>query len=415
MDSLRWSSLVVWTVASFSLLVTVAVCGAQEANVKACAELPLGAMADLKGFVPSPTDAWHQDITAAPVDPNSDRLVKDPRTGLANARLHPDFGKNNGIPYVVVDSTATPGVELKWGQWQKEGDTTLYPIPDDLPIEGNPKDCPKGWADRHAIILDRHTCVDYEIYQAWHCNGGWGGTNGAVWDMTETEKRPYTFTSVDAAGLSVFEGLIRYDEIAAGEIDHAIRFTANNTKNNPANGLFTPPATHASGTLWGTDVIMGMRVRLKADFDISHFSPTNQIILKAMKKYGMILADNGGTMFFQGTPDSRWNDNDLNALKAISADKFEVLKIDPVYDAYRHPAGRKPSIKDFKASATRVAAGTAVTLTAKIKDASYSVVDKGGFWRGPMVVHPTETTTYTLVSSNEFGRVSETVKVEVVP
>ena len=220
---------------------------------------------------------------------------------------------------------------------------------------------------------------------------------------------------MDAAGLSVFEGLIRYDEIEAGAINHAIRFTAKFTKNNNDGGFFVPPAAHAAGTNWGTDVIMGMRLRLKADFDISHYSPTNQIILKAMKKYGMILADNGSPLYFQGTPDSRWKDDDLNALKKIGAESFEVLKMEPVYDADHHPTGRKPAIKSFKASSAKVAAGAAVTLTAEIKDASYSVVDNGGFWRGPMVVHPAETTTYTLVSSNEFGRVSATVKVEVQP
>ena len=383
-----------------------------DAAMKACSAMALGPMADLKGFIPSPADAWHQDISGSPVDPSSDKVMVSGQNALAGYSLHPDFS----IPYVVVDSADTPGIALNWNsKWQLEGDTTLYPVPTAMPVEGNPKDCPAGWEDRHAIILDRRACVMYEIYQAAHCEGAWKATNGAVWDMTETEKRPYGFTSVDAAGLSVFEGLIRYDEIVAGEINHAIRFTAKFTKSNAANGLFVAPATHAAGTLWGTDNIIGMRIRLKPDFDISHFSKTNQIILTAMKKYGMILADNGGNMFFQGTPDSRWNADDLNALKAIKADKFELLKMDTLYDANHHPNGKKPSIKNFKASSTRVAQGTEVTLSAEIRDASYSVIDNAGFWRGPMKVHPKETTTYTLVSNNEFGRTTASVKVEVAP
>ena len=387
-----------------------------DAQTAACSNIALGPMGDLKGFVPSPEDAWHVDVSGYPVDPKSDSMMVAGKTGLAGMHLHPDFGAHYGIPYVVVDTTTTPGIAVNWkSKWQEEGDTTLYPIPEKLPVEGNPKVCPTTYDDRHAIMLDRHQCVLYEMYQASYCNDKWNGINGAVWDMTEVEKRPYGFTSTDAAGLSVFEGLIRYEEIQAGQINHAIRFTAKFTKNNNAGGLFVPPATHAAGTNWGTDVIIGMRLRLKADFDISRFSPTNQIILKAMKKYGMILADNGSPLYFQGTPDARWRDDDLNALKMIGAESFEVLKMEPQYDAWHHPQGRKPAIKNFKASSTKIAPGAAVTLTAEIKDASYSVVDKGGFWRGPITVHPKETTTYTLVSSNEFGRVTASVTVEVAP
>ena len=397
-----------------SCLVPRAPAVAQNAVSPACSKIALGPLGDLHGFVPSPGDAWHQDISAAPVDPISDKIVAVGSTGLAMNHLHPDFGVQYGIPYTVVDIGTTPGVPIDWvSKWQSEGDTTLYPLPANLPVEGNPKDCPTGWDDRHAIILDKNQCVAYEIYQAAHCNGAWLATNGAVWDMTETEQRPYGFTSVDAAGLSVFAGLIRYDEIVAGKIDHAIRFTTKFTKNNGANGLFTAPATHAAGNNWGTDLIIGMRLRLKADFDISRFSPTNQIILKAMKKYGMILADNGGNLFFQGTPDSRWNNDDLNAFKAIRVDSFEVVKMGPLYDANNHPTGRKPTIKSFKASASTVPAGTPVTLTAAVQDASYSVIDKAGFVRGPITVTPKETTTYTLVSSNQFGRTTAAVTVTV--
>ena len=407
---------------AFALVASALAAHAQSTNQSAkppaaCSQISLGPLGDLHGFVPSPTDAWHQDISAAPVDPISDKIVATGSTGIAGNYLHPDFSNGQyGIPYMVVDTRQTPGVAVDWkSKWQNEGDTTLYPIPNDLLIEGKPQSCPTGYDDRHAILIDRNQCVAYEIYQAARCNNAWQATNGAVWDLTEAEERPYGFTSVDAAGLSVFEGLIRYDEIQAGEINHAIRFTTKFTKNNGAGGLFTSPAKHAAGNNWGTDLIIGMRIRLKADFDISKFSRTNQIILKAMKKYGLILADNGGTLYFQGTPDPRWNNEDLNALKYVRAESFEVVKMGPTYDVWNHPKGRKPTIKSFKASAASVPAGTPVTLTADIADASYSVIDKAGFVRGPVTVTPRQTTTYTLVSNNQYGRTTAAVTVTVTP
>ena len=158
---------------------------------------------------------------------------------------------------------------------------------------------------------------------------------------------------------------------------------------------------------------MGMRIRLKASFDISGFSSTNQIILKAMKQYGMILADNGSNLFFQGTPDARWNDNDLNALKAVPASAFDVVQMAPVYDSTTAPTGAAPVINSFTASSTSVASGTAVTLTPTVTGASYSYIDKAGFIRGPVVVNPTATTTYTLTSRNAYGTTSASVTVTV--
>ena len=372
----------------------------------------LGDMGALNGWVPSPNDAWHQDITNAPVDPVSSTIINT-SGDLANEHLHPDFGSYFGIPYTVVDSSDTPLVPVTPLVYVGDSDVTLYPMTPTTPIEGAPGPCPVDGNDRHAIVLDRNTGVGYELFQASYCNSKWTASSTALWDFTETEKRPYTLTSVDAAGLSVFEGLIRYDEILAGSINHAIRFTAPFTKNDANGGYFTAPATHAAGNNWGTGNIIGMRIRLNANFDISGFSPTNQIILKAMKQYGMILADNGGYMFFQGTPDPRWDDNDLNALKAIPSSDFEVVKMAPVYDSATAPTGTPPQITSFTASQTNVAPGTPVVLTPVVTDASYSYVDLAGFTRGPITVTPSATTTYNLTSRNAFGTSTTPVTVTV--
>jgi hypothetical protein len=391
--------------------------------------MSLGVNGALNGFVPSPDDAWHQNIASAPIDPLSSAIINV--NGIAGNHLHPDFGSNFGVPYVVVDSSSQPLSPITVTDYAGESDITLLPIPADMPVEGNPVDCNTAYSstgDAHAIILDRASCVGYEIAQADHCANTtptWTGTQTSIWDFTENEKRPITWTSVDAAGLSVFEGLIRYDEIQAGVIDHAIRFTANLTKNDANNGYFVPPATHASGNNWATNNVMGMRIRLQANFDISGFSPTNQIILTAMKQYGMILADNGSTLYFQGTPDARWDDNDLDALKNIDASNFDVVDapgagtlspdpglyvpgVAPLYpageveDAGNIPTGNAPS-NSLSASSTSISAGQSVTLTPNSSGASYNFIDNAGFVRGPITVSPTQTTTYILYSNNAYG------------
>ncbi len=374
--------------------------------------ISLGDMGAMNGWVPSPNDAWHQDISKAPVDPASSTIINT-SGDLADEHLHPDFGSYFGIPYTVVDSSVTPLVPVTPLWYVGDSDITLYPMTPTTPIEGTPGPCPTDGNDRHAIVLDRNTGVGYELFQASYCNSKWTATSTALWDFTETENRPYSLTSADAAGLSIFEGLIRYDEILAGSINHAIRFTATFTKNDANGGYYTAPATHAAGNNWGTGNIIGMRIRLNANFDISGFSPTNQIILKAMKQYGMILADNGGTMFFQGTPDPRWDDNDLDALKAIPSSDFEVVKMAPAYDSATAPTGAAPKIVSFTASQTNVAPGTPVVLTPVVTGASYSYVDLAGFTRGPITVTPSATTTYNLTSRNAFGTSTTPVTVTV--
>ncbi len=401
------------------VLFAVAVCtaaGVAQTTPVACSAISLGNNGALNGFVPSPNDAWHQDISNASLDPNSNKIITT-AGDLAGASLHPDFssiaGGNYGIPYTVVDGKTTPGVPVTMIAYPTESDQTVYPIPTVMPIEGAPAECPTDTNDRHAIVIDRNGCVAYEMYQAAHCSAGWTASQGTLWDFTTTEKRPYGMTSTDAAGLSVFEGLVRYDEIVAGQINHAIRFTAQHTKADAANGLFVAPATHAAGNLWGTDNIIGMRIRLKASFDISGFSSTNQVILKAMKQYGMILADNGSNMYFQGTPDARWNDSDLNKLKVVPSSAFEVVQMGTAYDANTAPTGAKPVITSFTASATTVSPGASVTLTPVVTGGSYGYIDVVGAVRGAVTVNPTATTTYTLTSRNAFGTATASVKVTV--
>ena len=382
-----------------------------------CSVASTGDLGALNGWVPAPNDAWHQDISSSPVDPNSATIVSAAQD-LNGATLHPDFSTpadgGYGIPYTVVDTKANPLPLVSLSASDPgDSDNTLYPFFASMPIEGAPSQCWTDGADHHAIVIDKNGCVAYEVYQANLCNGSWSSYGNVVWDLSTTELRPYGTSSTDAAGLSVFEGLVRYDEIVAGSINHAIRFTAQHTKADNALGYFTAPAVHAAGNLWGTDNIMGMRIRLKASFDISGFSSTNQIILRAMQKYGMILADNGGNMFFQGTPDPRWNDNDLNALKTVPSTAFEVIEMGAVYDENSAPTGPAPVINSFTASSSTVSAGTSVTLTSNVTNGSYQFIDNAGFTRGSTTVTPARTTTYTLYARNQFGTSTATTTVTV--
>ena len=379
-----------------------------------CGNMSTGNGASLNGYVPFPaSNAWNTNIASAPLDPNSATII----AALTGSKLHPDFSNivdgNYGIPYVVVDSSVTPPVPVTMTTYQSESDITLYPIPLTAPIEGFPPACTIN-GDNHLLVIDKNKCWLYETWQTQICNGTWSAANGAIWDLTSTEHRPYGWTSADAAGLPIFPGLVRYDEVAAGAINHAFRMTLAQTKSDSNGGYFVPPATHAAGNNSGTDNIMGMRLRLKASFDISGFSAANQVILTAMKNYGMIVADNGSNMYFQGAPDANWDDNDLNALKAIDASNFDVVQMGTQYDAATAPTGPVPTISSFTASQTTVAAGTAVTLTWTVSNDSYDYIDAVGPVRGgTQTVTPAVTTTYTLNSTNQYGRATMTVTVNV--
>jgi hypothetical protein len=244
---------------------------------------------------------------------------------VGNKPLHPDFGPvwegaPIGIPYVVVPGTQ-PRVPVTFTEAAEESDPGPYPIPADAPIEGGPK----GDGDRHVLVLDRDNWVLYELYNAFpQAAGGWKGGSGAIWDLRKNQVRPDRWTSADAAGLPILPGLVRYDEVVgAGAVEHALRFTLAKTRR-----AYVPPASHWASSLQDEDLPpMGMRVRLKASYDISGFAPEVQVILRALKKYGMILADNGSDNYISGAHDPRWDPDILRQLKRVTTRDLEVVEM----------------------------------------------------------------------------------------
>jgi hypothetical protein len=373
--------------------------------------MSLGQSASLNGFVPFPADnSWNQDISSAAVDTNSSAMINFIGGGIG---LHADFGsgqyngQNIGIPYLVVGSQQ-PTLPIVFTAYGSESDPGPMPIPVNASIEGDPA---PGSGDRHVLVLDNNNCFLYELYSAYPQAAGWNAGSAAVWDLTANGKRPYTWTSADAAGLPIFPGLARYDEVAAGHINHALRFTLQSSR-----AAFVPPASHWAGN--STNPLaapMGMRIRLKAGFDISSFSAANQVILTAMKKYGMIMADNGSSMYISGAPDARWNNSDLHNLGSVTASDFEVVQMNPIYTAANVPTGAKPAIVAFTASSQNVSVGTPVTLSWNVTGASYVIVspDLGAVRGTSATVSPTQSTTYTLYATNAFGRTSATINITV--
>jgi len=382
-----------------------------SAFAQSCSGMSLGNGASLNGFVPFPADSlWNTDVSSAPVDPNSSAIISF--IG-ASVGLHPDFGaglyqgSTMGIPYVVVGRT--PFVHVGFTAYGDESDPGPMPVPKTAPIEGYPN---PGNGDRHVLVLDRFNCWLYELYSSYpQANGSWNAASAAVWDLMNDEQRPYTWTSADAAGLSVFAGLARYDEAASGTIKHALRFTLQSSAT-----AFTPPASHWAGNSSNQNAPpMGMRMRLKASFDTSSFPPQSQAILAAMKKYGIILADNGSSMYISGVPDGRWNNDDLSALKSVPASAFEVVLMNPIYTPSNVPTGPAPVITSFTANPTTVSKGQPVTLSWNISGGSYAVVSPlvGAVRGNSVVIMPTATSTFTLYSTNAYGRSTARVKVTV--
>jgi hypothetical protein len=275
---------------------------------------------DLGGRRVFPADnPWNRDISAEPVDPNSDALIRS--IGLEK-NLHPDFGTvyqghPSGIPYTVVSGNQ-PKVPVRF-QYPAESDPGLYPIPDDAPIEGGPQS--KG--DRHVVVIDRDQWKLYELYDAHREGRGWRAGSGAIFDLDSNNLRPASWTSADAAGLPIFPGLVRYDEAVAGEIRHALRFTCRITRR-----AYVHPARHFASSKTAPNLPpMGMRVRLKSSCAIDKFPPAVRAILMSLKRYGMLLADNGGDWFLSGAPDPRWNDEELATLKRIKGHDLEVVRM----------------------------------------------------------------------------------------
>ncbi len=280
-------------------------------------EILLGRNAPLGGIPLFPEDnPWNTRIDDRPVDPRSGLYI----TAIgSDTPLHPDFGSNRlrtvlfGIPYVVVDAIDVEGY-LPEFTYARESDEALYPIPDDVPIETG--------GDHHALIIDRTEWRLYELFGMSGSPGQWEAGSGAVFDLGSNVSRRRGWTSADAAGLPILPGLIRADEVYdLGEIKHALRFTLRRTQR-----AFIYPARHQASRSTDTSLPpMGMRMRLRADVDVSGLPDGARVIAEALKRYGMILADNGGSMFVTGTADRRWKRRDTEALKRLRASDFEVI------------------------------------------------------------------------------------------
>ena len=266
---------------------------------------------------------WNTDISRLPVHPKSPAWLTS--IGL-DKPLHPDFGTvwngaPNGIPYSVVGQDQ-PKVPVAF-QYADESDAGPYPIPKDARIEGGEK----SEGDRHVIVVDFHGKKLYEMFGSHRQGAGWKAGSGAVFDLTSNKLRPAGWTSADAAGLPIFPGLAQYEEaVEQGEIRHALRFTVRKTQ----RGYITPATHFASRSTDANLPPMGLRVRLKADFDVSRFPKTAQVILRGLKTYGMLLADNGGDWFISGAPHPRWNDDELNTLKKVKGSDLECVETGPV-------------------------------------------------------------------------------------
>jgi hypothetical protein len=265
---------------------------------------------------------WNTNISEAEVDPNSDKYITSMgKTGT----LHADFGtvwagEKLGIPVNVVHANQ-PKVPTSF--LYAESDKGPYPIPPNAIIQH----AQDSTGDRHLSVVDVDNGMLYEVYRAFpDGKGGWRGDSGAIFDLKTNKQRPDYWTSADAAGLPIFPALIRYDEVMQGEIRHALRVVANKTRK-----AYVFPATHQASTLTDLNLPpMGARLRLKASYDISKFSKNNQVILKALKEYGMFIADNGTSWQITGDYNLNWNDQELSALRTVPGSAFEVIKMPPL-------------------------------------------------------------------------------------
>jgi hypothetical protein len=260
------------------------------------------------------SNSLNQDISHAPVDPRSAQYIASiGRSG----HLHPDFGTNPsyGIPYTVV-GPRQPKVPIEFTAYGEESNPGPYPIPPNAPVEGAGEE-----GDRHVLVLQRGSCKLYELYGARRSGAGWQAESGAVFDLRSNALRPDGWTSADAAGLPIFPLLVRYPEVAAGRIDHALRVTVERTQRG-----YIHPATHfASESSDPSLPPMGLRLRLRAGYSLAGFHGESLIVLRALKRYGLIVADNGSSWYITGAPDPRWNDDDLEQLKRVPGAAFEAV------------------------------------------------------------------------------------------
>jgi hypothetical protein len=261
-------------------------------------------------------DPWNENIEDAPVDPQSATYIASIDRG--GDFLHPDFGSaaDDGIPYSVVPGSQ-PLVPITFTEYGDQSNPGPYPIPLDAPVE-------QGSA-RHVLVLDSGTCTLYELYDATRSGDGWQAASGAVFPLDTNALRPNGWTSADAAGLPILPGLVTYAEVASGVIDHALRFTVNATQDG-----FVHPATHDAGSNDPSLPPMGLRLRLNPSFNLAPYHGEALVILLALQRYGMFVADNGSSWYITGAPDPRWDDSDLAQLKTVPGSAFQVVDTGPI-------------------------------------------------------------------------------------
>ncbi len=269
-----------------------------------------------------PDNPWNQDVSGLPVHPDSARFIA--AIGVDD-HLHPDFGSGRygdyGIPYAVV-SANQPSVPIRFTDYGDESDPGPYPIPPDARIEGGEE----STGDRHVLVLRQGECRLYELYGARRAGDGWEAASGAVWDLSSNRLRKEGWTSADAAGLPILPGLAKADEASANRIRHALRFTVSRSQRG-----YIHPATHfASSSTDPSLPPMGLRVRLRADYNIGAYRGQARAILEALRTYGMIVADNGSDWFISGTADPGWDDDDIDQLKRVPGSAFEVVDTGPI-------------------------------------------------------------------------------------
>jgi hypothetical protein len=369
---------------------------------------------------------WNTPIDQLPVSSNSATWVGT----IGSAKpLHPDFGSIYGMPFITV-----PGNQTKYPvtfSYADESDPGPYATPLDAPIEGGSS----STGDRHVLSIDTGNCILYEMWSAYPLANSWTAGSGAIFNLSSNALRPSGWTSADAAGLPVFPGLVRYDEVIAGAINHALRFTVPQTRNT-----FVWPARHEASSLTGSAYPpMGTRFRLRADYDISGFSATNQVILKALKKYGMMIADNGSSWYLSGTTDVRWDDSDLHNLTLLTGSDFEAvdvssLMIDPnsglAVQATATTVTVSPSTASVQVSTTQqftatVNNGTSQSVTWAVNgveggNATVGVINTSGLYTAPtavpaggqVTIQATSTATPTAIGS---ATVTITSPVSAVP
>ena len=371
-----------------------------------------------------PDNIWNTPVDKLPVLANSASMIT---TIGASRGFHADFGAGLwdggpiGIPFVTV-----PGTQTKYPatfDYADESDPGPYAVPLNAPIEGGSN----ATGDRHAIALDTTNCLLYELYYAFPGTSSWSAGSGAIYDLNSNALRPSGWTSADAAGLPIMPGLVTYEEVLSGEIKHAIRFTVPQTRRE-----FVWPARHYASSLTGTQYPrMGERFRLKASFDITPFPANVQVILRAMKTYGILLADNGSAWYISGKPDDRWNNDELRTFGQLLGSNFEAvdstgLMIDPNSGAARQPGTavivspasatvRTNRVRTFTATVTGAGNTVAWSVNGVLGgDTTVGMIDLNGAYVGPATV-PSPSTVTVRATSTESPAATGNATVTVIP